>query len=280
MSHPRTLEVTRILVAGARAHPVATMFVLAYVFTWVVWVPRAAGVDLGLVARAWTWAPALAALVTALLLGKAARRDWARRLVRWRVGWYWYLGVVLGPAAFSVSVAGCYALLGGSFPAALPWTAAPMLLLPLLLLILTLSDGLGEEPAWRGFALPRVLERHGTVRAGLIVGVFWALWHLPLLWTPGTQDTQLPWWLLIVDVPAKSIVFAWVFRRTDGSVLIAAILHGATNLFTVSPSVATAHDLTLPVLATAAKWVLVGVAGAVVAGRNRAAVRQPVMLTR
>ncbi len=259
-----------------RAHPVVTMFVLAYGFTWIVWIPRAAGVDLGWIARAWTWAPAMAALATAALLGKAAVRDWASRLVRWRVDWRWYAGVILGPAAFSLAVAGCYALLGGSWTAALPWISRPALLLPLLLIILTLSDGFGEEPAWRGFALPRMLQTHGTPGAGLVVGVFWALWHLPLLWTPGVQAAQLPWWLLLIDVPAKSVIFAWVFQRTGGSVLIAAILHGATNLFTVSPAVSTAHDLKLPILATAAKWILVG-AGYVVYASRRSTSRPAVL---
>jgi CAAX protease family protein len=243
-----------------RTHPVVTMFVLAYGLTWVVWVPRAAGADMGLVGRLWTWAPAVAALITAALLGRGALRDWAARLVRWRVPWYWYLVVVLGPAAFSIAVAGCYALLGGSLQAALPWLVTPVPLLPLLLLLLTVTDGYGEEPAWRGFALPRVLEGHGAFVASLVIGIFWALWHLPLLWTAGIQVSQLPWWLLILDVPAKSVFFTWIFRRTDGSVLLAALFHGATNLFAVSPSVATAHDLMLPVLATAAKWILIGAA--------------------
>ena len=172
-----------------RAHPVVTVFALAYVLTWAVWVPRAAGADLGLVGRLWTWAPAVAALITAAALGRTALREWVQRLVRWRVGWYWYIAVVLGPAAFSLVVAACYALLGGSWAAALPWTAAPAPLLPLLLLILTLTDGFGEEPAWRGFALPRILESHGMLAASLVVGIFWAPWHLPLLWTPSIRPT-------------------------------------------------------------------------------------------
>jgi CAAX protease family protein len=263
-------------VKAIRAHPVVTMFVLAYGLTWVVWIPRAAGVDMGLIGRLWTWMPAVAALITAGLLGKAALRNWAARLVRWRVPWYWYPGVVLGPAAFSVAVAACYALLGGSWQAALPWLRTSAALLPLLLLLLTLTDGYGEEPAWRGFALPRVLESHGEFAASLIIGIFWALWHLPLLWTPIIQASQLPWWLLVIDVPAKSVFFTWVFLRTDGSVLIAALFHGATNLFVVSPAVTTAHNLTLPVLATAGKWILI--AGILVVMRWRAA-RTPSLRT-
>jgi hypothetical protein len=62
-----------------------------------------------------------------------------------------------------------------------------------------------------------------------------------------------------MDVTAKSVLFTWVFLHTRGSVLIAMLFHGATNLFIVSPDVVSTGDLTLPVLAAVAKWVLVGV---------------------
>ena len=84
-----------------------------------------------------------------------------------------------------------------------------------------------------------------------------SLWHLPLLWTEGIQTQQLPVWLLLLDIPAKSVLFTWVFLHTRGSVLIAALFHGSTNLFTVSPAVSVTGDLMFPVIATAAKWLLV-----------------------
>jgi uncharacterized protein len=186
-------------------------------------------------------------------------RDLGARLVRWRVGWQWYLVVILGPAAFSLVVAGVYVLLGGSWAAAAPpaLREGSLILLPLFLVILTLTDGLGEELGWRGFALPRLLTGHNALVASLILGVIWALWHLPLIWTEGSVMYHQPVWLPLVDIMAKSILFTWVFLHTRGSVLLAMLLHGATNLFIVSPDVASTGDLTLPLLAAAAKWVLV-----------------------
>src|SRR5215207_11141097 len=139
-----------------RTHPLVTFFLLAFGLTWVVWVPRAAGAPLGVVGQAWTWAPAVAALLAAALTGgREALGDLGSRLVRWRVGWQWYVVVILGPAAFSLAVAGIYTLFGGSWAEAAPPAIlqGPLLFLPLFLLILTLTDGLGEELAWRGFAL-------------------------------------------------------------------------------------------------------------------------------
>src|SRR5215212_804256 len=244
-----------------RRYPLVTFFLLVFSITWIVWVPRAAGAQLGLVGQVSTWAPAIAALLAAALTGgRDAVRELGERLVRWRVGWQWYVVVIFGPAVFSLAVAGVYVLLlGGSWSVAVPSALreGPLVFLPLFFMILALTDGLGEELAWRGFALPRLLTRYNALVASLVLGVIWALWHLPLVWTEGNAMYQQPVWLLLVDITAKSVLFTWVFLHTRGSVLIAMLFHGATNLFLVSPDVASTGDLTLPLLAAVAKWALV-----------------------
>ena len=245
-----------------RRHPLVTFFLLVFILTWVVWVPRASGAPLGMLGQAWTWIPAIAALLAAALTGgRGALRELGSRLVRWRVGWQWYVVVILGPAVFSLAVAGIYALFGGSWAEAAPPAilAGPLLLLPLFLAILTFTDGLGEELAWRGFALPRLLTRYNALVASVVLGMIWALWHLPLLWTEGNGMFHLPVWLFLLDLTAKSILFTWVFLHTRGSVLIAMLFHGATNLFLVSPEVASTGDFQVAVLAMVGKWVLVGI---------------------
>ncbi|HEX2742369.1 MAG TPA: CPBP family intramembrane glutamic endopeptidase [Rubrobacter sp.] len=255
-----------------RRHPLMTFFVLAFCITWVVWIPRAAGAQLGVLGQLWTWVPAIAALIAAALTGGgAAVRDLGARLVRWRVGWQWYVVTLVGPAVFTLSVAGVYVLLGGSWATAAPpaLREGALFLLPLLLLALALTDGLGEELAWRGFALPRLLLRHKALAASLILGVFWGLWHLPLVWTEGATMYQQPIWLFFVDILAKSVLFTWVFLHTRGSVLLAMLLHASTNMFIVSPNLTTSGDMTLLLIAAAAKWLLVG-AVIVVAGPDLA----------
>jgi uncharacterized protein len=250
-----------------RSRPLVAFFVLAFGITWAVWVPRAAGVPVGVVGQLWTWTPAVAALLAAAITGgRGALRDLGSRLVRWRVGWEWYLVVVLGPAVFTAAVAVVYVLLGGSWAAAAPPALsgeASLVVLPLFLVALFVTDGLGEELAWRGFALPRLLTSHNALVASLILGVLWAAWHLPLVWTEVAPLYGQPVWLLLLDMTAKSILFTWVFLHTRGSVLLAALLHATTNLFVVSPVVAEAESVALLLLAALAKWVLVGVVIAV-----------------
>jgi uncharacterized protein len=269
--------------------PVATFFVLAFAITWVVWVPRAAASQ-GLLAsdlpivigEVWSWGPAIAALLAASLTGgRAAVRELGTRLVRWRVGWQWYLVVLVGPAAFSFVVAGLYTLLlGGSWSAAAPqaFDRGVLTLVPFFV-VLALTDGVGEEVGWRGYALPRLLARHSAFAASLLLGVLWALWHLPLFWTEGYPLYQSPIWLLFVDLPAQAVIYTWIFQHTRGSVLLAILLHAAGNLFALPQ--ATIHgDLTLSVLEVVAKWLVALVVVAVAGPRYLARGPRPEALSR
>jgi CAAX protease family protein len=62
--------------------------------------------------------------------------------------------------------------------------------LPTLLFCLLINGG-PEEPAWRGSALPRLQERFSPVKATLVLGTIWGLWHLPLLLVEDNVDHDL-----------------------------------------------------------------------------------------
>lgn len=120
-------------------------------------------------------------------------------------------------------------------------------------------SGARPWPAWRRFALPRFLARNNALFASLILGVSWALWHLPLLWMEGSTRYQEPVWPTLVDDTAESVISTWVFLHTRGSLLLTILIHGPTNIFAKSPSPTSPGDFTLPLLAAGAKWLLVGV---------------------
>ena len=42
------------------------------------------------------------------------------------------------------------------------------------------GGSLGEEPGWRGFALPYLQKKHGPLEASIVLGSVWALWHAPI----------------------------------------------------------------------------------------------------
>jgi uncharacterized protein len=245
-----------------RRHPLATFLLLAFGLTWLVWVPRAMASQ-GLLAsewpivvgQAWSWGPAVAALLAAAITGgRAAVRELGARLVRWRVGWPWYAVVLAGPAAFSLAVAGAYAALGGSWVAPRAFDGNLLGLIPFFV-VLALTDGLGEELGWRGYALPRLLARHGALAASLSLGVVWALWHLPLFWTEGAVLYGRPVWLPFLELPAEAVIYTWIFQHTRGSALPAVLLHASSNLFAL-PQAAAGGELGLSLLGAAATWLL------------------------
>ncbi|HEY8599061.1 MAG TPA: CPBP family intramembrane glutamic endopeptidase, partial [Thermomicrobiales bacterium] len=88
---------------------------------------------------------------------------------------------------------------------------------------------LTEETAWRGFALPRLQARFNALSASLILGLIWALWHLPLFFLANTGQSKMPFPGFVLDVVAVTIVMTWVYNHTRGSVLLAALFHAAFN---------------------------------------------------
>ncbi|WP_222195891.1 CPBP family intramembrane glutamic endopeptidase [Modestobacter italicus] len=213
--------------------------VLAVALTWAVWVPRAL-TDEGLldagwartVGSVWAYGPALAAVLAAGWEGRTALTDLRRRLTRWRVGWRWWAVALAGPAALAAATAAVCVALGGQAGdlRAQALDAAPAGVL-VLFAALALTDGLGEEAGWRGHALPRLLACTGPVRAGLLLGVLWAVWHAPLHWTTGAALEGAPGWLLLVQLPAWSLVHTWLFLRSGGSALTAVALHASVNVW-------------------------------------------------
>ncbi|WP_419319082.1 lysostaphin resistance A-like protein [Caulobacter sp. ErkDOM-E] len=91
--------------------------------------------------------------------------------------------------------------------------------------ILTNSGPLGEELGWRGYALPRLLDRWPPLIAGGALGVIWTIWHIPAFLFSGivaTPLSDLGWYAL--GTVALSLLMTWLFLRTRGSVLIAGII--------------------------------------------------------
>ncbi|MCQ8195155.1 CPBP family glutamic-type intramembrane protease [Streptomyces rugosispiralis] len=56
---------------------------------------------------------------------------------------------------------------------------------------MVISGPLSEEPGWRGTAYPRMRASMGRFRVGLVLGVIWAVWHLPLFFIDGTVQNEL-----------------------------------------------------------------------------------------
>jgi membrane protease YdiL (CAAX protease family) len=205
-----------------KRHPLITFFVLACALSW--WPSILYALDLSpqpIVG----FGPFLAALVVlAITQGKTGIVGLLRRMVRWRVAPVWYAVALLVPVAITVAATVLNVLLGAQAFSSVElggWTG-----LFSMFLILLLIPGLGgtwEEPGWRGYALPRLQTGHSALFASLILGVVWAFWHLPLF-IVGEIPLSDP-----VFIVAWTVVFTWLFNNTNGSVLIAMLMHAMNN---------------------------------------------------
>ena len=137
--------------------------------------------------------PSLAGVVVVSIFSRGTElREWLGRCFNWRLGWRWYALAIASPPAVMLSALAIHGLLGGSMPALLKVGQIPLAIANFALVLLV-GGPLGEEFGWRGYALPALAAR------------------------------------LLLNILAGSVVFAWLFERTQGSLLPALVLHTSLN---------------------------------------------------
>ncbi len=87
-----------------------------------------------------------------------------------------------------------------------------------------------EEIGWRGFALPKLLERYSPLISSLILGALWAIWHFPYALTEGSFLSAVPLHWFFINLLAVSTIYTWIFINTNGSLLLALLFHAAGNI--------------------------------------------------
>jgi membrane protease YdiL (CAAX protease family) len=243
--------------AVIRRHTVISYFVIAYAFSWAIWIPMAlAGMRI-YQGSAWpshipgVFGPLVAAFVmSAVVGGWAAVKDLLSRMARWRVAPRWYL-VALSPLLFFAIAAVAMAATGSGWPdlgelgkfTSLPVVAAPVMWLLLLVV------GFPEETGWRGFAVPEMLKTRSFLSTALVIGLLWAIWHIPSLFLIESyrQMGIVMFPTLTIGLVCGSIFLAWLYRASGGSVLMVAMWHGTYNLVS---GTAAAHGLVAAVVTT------------------------------
>jgi len=261
-----------------RPYALPAFFLLSFGIAWIVWLPAAAAswgllplqLPPALTGLFGAFGPSLAAIIlTSAGDGAPGLRQLLGRLLWWRAGIQWYAFVLFFPAAISLATSALYVSFGGSAPdfadppvlrlyplppelsGVGPWPLLPFVFLQTLLF----SSPMGEEIGWRGYALPRLQAGRSALRASLVLGLLWGLWHLPLYLTRGhpLSEEFFGWYLL--GILADAILFTWVYNNTRGSLLLALLFHASiavTGLF-LAPAETT------PLLGLALKWGVVAI---------------------
>ena len=156
-----------------------------------------------------------------------------RRFKSFRVNVVWYFFVILFPllvyllSLWSTQLFGFD--IGGSgyhdgFKMAVPYILLALPFGPLM-----------EELGWRGYMLPRLLKKYNIYLSSLILGITWAFWHIASFTFPGAaipsvfEVNVFTIGLYVLSITAQTFIFTFVYLRTNGSLVIAILLHAAFN---------------------------------------------------
>lgn len=207
-------------------HRLPAFFVLAFAISWCSWPLYAAGLM-----PQFEFLPigplAAALMVIGLAEGRAGFRAWGRRLIRWRVGWVWYAVALLLPPLMALVTGFANMALGAPAPGLAQVTWSGLLAVFAVRLVNPLDGPLGEEPGFRGYALPLLQARWAPLRSAALLGVVVALWHVPLVVFGQLSLIGLP------TTFAITFLYVWLFNRTGGSVLLTYLFHDSQGTFTV-----------------------------------------------
>ncbi|HSL47310.1 MAG TPA: type II CAAX endopeptidase family protein [Anaerolineales bacterium] len=226
--------------AFIKSHPLISYFFLAYAGMWIVisplvmdsfgWIELSDGWSLLLFVLSSLSGPALAAFwVTGVLEGKAGMTRLLRRTFQVRAGLQWYAVVLfiflaIWLIAYSFLYAGAPIRSLIANPSLFVSAFLPSVIMGLII------PSIGEEPGWRGFALPRMQAAYGPVTATVILGTLHGVWHLPALFTPLLGPFTLQGFtVFVLTAAAGTFIYTWVFNNTRGSVWMAMVLHASSN---------------------------------------------------
>jgi uncharacterized protein len=243
--------------------PLRSFFVFAYGWTWLCWwtvVASSSGrlslpVPKEYLATLGQFGPFAAALVvTSVTTGRAGLRELLGRLVRWRVSPVWIaVSLLLLPATMLAAI-----FLGAWYRGEVAtlrfretWDTLPAYFIYALLL----GGPLGEEPGWRGFALPRLQAKYGPVAGSLGLGLLGAGWHLPLWWM---FPSPCPYPLFVASAVLLTFLFTWLFNHTGESVFYSLIFHTSLTVASVRLPDFPAHHVWVPILLILVLTILLG----------------------
>lgn len=202
-------------------------FLLTFAVTWACFFgsPALGGLG-GPLFLLGVFAPSLVALaLTAHAEGREGVGALLGRILRWEVGVRWYVFALGYMAAVKLAAALVHRAVTGAWPR---FGETPLYIMAMAILVSTWVQA-GEEIGWRGYALPRLAERLGLAPASLLLGVLWAVWHLPLFYIPGADTSGQSFPLYLAQVTALSAAMAWLYWKTGGSLLLVMVLHAAIN---------------------------------------------------
>jgi membrane protease YdiL (CAAX protease family) len=256
-------------------------FGFTFVFAWLFWLPGVlaylgiidapAGL-LKLLELVGALGPAVIALIlTGRQAGKPGLKQMMVSSFNVKAHWKFWIGAVLMLLALHAAARFVLTLIASAPPP----SPTPYATIPMFILMFLVGGGLDEEIGWRGYSLDRLQTKYSALNASLLLVVVWIVWHLPLFFYGGTNQSLIPFWLWLLPVIPLGVMLTWVYNNTK-TIFAAAMFHTTGNfaheLFRVMPT-DTHPELTGVIILTgfyyAAAIVIVIIYGASTLRRNK-----------
>lgn len=235
--------------------PIIWYFLLAYAITWLIWLPSLL-ISLDIINASqdildlWNnigtlgiFGPTIAGFI---MIYKHEGKDGTKKLL---ISGFnikqpkaiWYLAAILPILMLAIIIWLIFALLGSPLP--IPGSQQldnvnffSVLVIALFLFVFMFVLALGEEFGWRGYVLDPLLNRWNALKTSLILGIIWALWHLPMFFITGVgQNADLnrlgPLFLVnfILITIGLTFIYTWLYSNSNSNVFIVLVFHGITN---------------------------------------------------
>src|SRR5215203_1792746 len=250
----RDIGMMHRLLSVVKRHPLITFFVLAYALSYGFVPIESVGFMPG--------GPLIAALIVIpITQGLSGLKRLGLRMIRWRVRWYWYVVAIGLPLAVVSLTVGINVALGASAPSFASYGSFSTILMIFAIRMVNPADGaLGEEPAWRGFALPGLQgSGYSPLVSTLILGVLVTGWHVPLLFLE--EGLLRPFMIVgfLLGTVAVTFWYTWLFNHTGGSVLMTLVSHAVQGTITIGGLWSAGADFARANLLTGVVWLAVAI---------------------
>jgi uncharacterized protein len=225
-------------------------FLVTFAWTWIVWsvlilmglnaIPISATLRTALIYLGGA-GPAVGALVSIRSLeGRSGLFSWLKGFLDFRWGWKaWTLPVVAYASIYFVAWLIPEFFGESRLPSAV--RLSDLSFLPVYLLLMIAGGG-GEEFGWRGYILDPLEERLGAWGGNVVLAAVWGLWHLPLWFIPGTNQSLMNYGAFLLGIVGSSFALrcfrVMAAKRNSASIWSHAMLNAFFPAFPLLTAVA------------------------------------------
>ena len=173
--------------------------------------------------------PAMGAIISIYTIeGKDSLKKFVKSFLSLKFGWKTWIAIfmVLGGSTFIAWIVPEF------FGESRIQTYLPSVyIFPIYLILMVFLGGGQEEIGWRGYIMPYLERKFGLIFGGLILGIIWGIWHLPLWFVPGSTQIYMNFFGFVFCCIGYSFFFSWIIKASGNRLFSGLVAHGVANAF-------------------------------------------------